>query len=68
VVASISTDSPMKNTRSKRVNVAKKTKSKKMLLANLINDLNLYFDLCVLWTCVLISILDLCNWLWFELL
>jgi hypothetical protein len=35
VVASTSTDSPVKNTRSKRVNVAKKTKSKKRLLADL---------------------------------
>jgi hypothetical protein len=35
VVASTSTDSPVKNTRTKRVNVAKKTKSKKRLLANL---------------------------------
>jgi hypothetical protein len=35
VVASTSTDSPVKNTRSKRVNVAKKAKSKKRLLANL---------------------------------
>jgi hypothetical protein len=35
VVASTSTDSPVKNMRSKCVNVAKKTKSKKRLPADL---------------------------------